>query len=421
MLLGQLRADALRRVRQVGRPDRFVRFLGTLARGKAIRCRRQVGSAVLLADQVAARIQGIFRDARAVGTHVGNEGHRAFAAEVHALVQFLGNRHGSPGRVAEADVGLLLERAGGERRRRLLGAVLLLDLGDAVGGGQQRVGDLHRFLLGLGRELFAVPFGQLGQEGLAGPRFRQAGRFFFLLLGLGVRRFLDDPKRRRGPFRGPLRPQVGGDLPVFFLLELLDLPLALDNQAHGHRLHPAGAEAPGDFLAQQRTELVADRTIEEAARLLGADPVHVDGAGVRESVLDRFLGDFVEGDPANALVGQLQGFLQVPGDRLALAVGVGRQVDQGGGGGAFLQVGEDLLMALVGQIDIGRHPAGFDVDADVLAARFGRQIADVAVAGPDLEAGAQVFLDRLRLGRRLDDHQASCPSRGRWARRSRAF
>ena len=52
------------------------------------------------------------------------------------------------------------------------------------------------------------------------------------------------------------------------------------------------------------------------------------GRGVAEGLLDGALGDLVEGDAADPVVGELERLLEVPGDGLALAVGVGRQVDQ---------------------------------------------------------------------------------------------
>ena len=68
------------------------------------------------------------------------------------------------------------------------------------------------------------------------------------------------------------------------------------------------------------------------------------GRGVAEGVPDGLLGDLVEGDAADAVVRQLERLLQVPGDRLPLAVGVGRQVDQLGPGGGPLQVADRLLL-----------------------------------------------------------------------------
>src|SRR5262249_21312112 len=117
-----------------------------------------------------------------------------------------------------------------------------------------------------------------------------------------------------------------------------------------------------------------------------------------------------------ALVVEVQLVLDVPGDGLALAVGVGRQQDAVGLAGLALELGQDVLgraalavaAALVALLDdVGGHPAGVDVDAgDGLAAAAALgQVAHVAVAGQHLVVGAEVFVDRLGLGRRLDDDE----------------
>ena len=46
-----------------------------------------------------------------------------------------------------------------------------------------------------------------------------------------------------------------------------------------------------------------------------------------------------------------------------------------------------------------------DVDPELALARVLRQVADMAIGGEDAVVGAQVALDRPRLGGRLDDHE----------------
>ena len=52
----------------------------------------------------------------------------------------------------------------------------------------------------------------------------------------------------------------------------------------------------GQLLAEQRAELVTDDAIEKAAGFLGANAVHINGAGMIEGVLDRRFGDLIKGD-----------------------------------------------------------------------------------------------------------------------------
>ena len=69
-------------------------------------------------------------------------------------------------------------------------------------------------------------------------------------------------------------------------------------------------------------------------------------------------------DPPDPIAGQAERLLEVPGDRLALAVGVGRQVDQVGLGGLALQLADgvllgrhDLVRGLVAVRDVQAEPA----------------------------------------------------------------
>ena len=63
------------------------------------------------------------------------------------------------------------------------------------------------------------------------------------------------------------------------------------------------------------------------------------------------------------------------------------------------------------RLTVGRHPAGLDVDAELAACFLGRSRTWPLLAS-DLEVAAQVLVDRLGLGRRLDDDQAACRPAG---------
>src|SRR5262249_36933289 len=94
-------------------------------------------------------------------------------------------------------------------------------------------------------------------------------------------------------------------------------------------------------------------------------------------------------------------FEHVPGNGLALAVGVGRQNELLG---ALDGLG-DLREALgcLG-IDLPDHPEiVFGVDRAVL----GRQVAHVAERGQHLVAGAKIFVDGLAVGRCLDNENVT--------------
>ena len=188
----------------------------------------------------------------------------------------------------------------------------------------------------------------------------------------------------------------GVEQPVLLGNEGAYLPLAVDDHARRHALHPARGEAAAYFLPQQRAELVADDAVEYAPGLLGVDEVYVYLARGADALGDDLLRYLVEGDAAGLVVGELEELLQVPGYGLALTVGVGREIDHAGLLRALPELGYDVLLALDG--DILRLEAVLYIHAH----RALGQVAQVAHAGHDLEIAAQVFLDGPRLRRRLD-------------------
>ena len=113
---------------------------------------------------------------------------------------------------------------------------------------------------------------------------------------------------------------------------------------------------------------------------------------------DGILGDLMENDAARAAAVEPEGLDQVPGDGLPLAVLIGSQPYELCVVRGLLEVGHDLL--LVGGHDIFRLEPGGDVDAELLVL----QVTDVAETGLDRIFLAQIFLDSLRLGRRLYDN-----------------
>ena len=117
----------------------------------------------------------------------------------------------------------------------------------------------------------------------------------------------------------------------------------------------------------------------------------------------RLLGDGVEHHPLDRLAVQrlllLEHFEHVPGDRLALAVGVGRQDQLVGAFDRPRDVVEALLRL---GIDLPDHAEiGVGIDRAVLR----RQVADMAERGHNLIAAAEILIDRFRLGGRFHQHE----------------
>ena len=125
--------------------------------------------------------------------------------------------------------------------------------------------------------------------------------------------------------------EMGDDRPVFARDELLDLELAVADDAQRHRLHAARRARARQLAPQHRRQVEADEVVERAAGAVGVDQRFVDLARVAHRVLHRVLGHRVEHDAVDALVLKeplgLEDLVDVPGDRLALAVGVGGEDD----------------------------------------------------------------------------------------------
>ena len=220
-----------------------------------------------------------------------------------------------------------------------------------------------------------------------------------------------------GDVRQPLLAVLGGgelglEVPVAGGAELDPLPLLVDDQPGGDRLHAAGRELRHDLLPQHRGDLVAVEPVEDAPGLVRVDLAVVEHGGVGDGAGDRLGGDLVEDHPGDRDPG-LELLEQVPGDGLALAVLVSGQVELVGVLEQRLELGD--LGLLVAGDDVERLEVVVDVDAEpgprlgpVLLRdlrRLGGHVADVADARLDHVALAEVAGDGPGLGRGLHDHQ----------------
>ncbi len=135
--------------------------------------------------------------------------------------------------------------------------------------------------------------------------------------------------------------------------------------------------------------------------MLGIHPRQVNIAGVGEGLADGLRGDLVELHSMDGLVvGAIaQGADQVPGDGLALAVGISGQVDFRGGPGLLAQVPDHLF-------PLGRdNVVGSKVVLDIHAQSVLGQVADVADGRADGVAWAEELAHGAGLGWRLDDDE----------------
>lgn len=241
------------------------------------------------------------------------------------------------------------------------------------------------------------------------------------------RREARDQLGRVGGVTGAAGAEGAGEVPVLGGTEGDALALPLDDEPGGDGLHATGGQPRHDLLPQDRRDLVAVETVEDAAGLLGVDHALVQLARVGDGLADGVLGDLVEDHPVDRDLG-LQDFLEVPRDGFALAVLIGGEVELVGLGEKLLELPD--LRLLVGVDDVDGLEVVLDVDpeaahlAGVLLGHLGGaagKVTDVPDARLDHVAGAEVALDRLRLGRRLDDDESAaavCGLAGRGQLRS---
>ena len=356
------------------RADRLVRLLRVAGLGGvARRLRRQHALAPARRHRRAQLLHRARRQRHRIRAHVGDQALRA-RAQVDPLVQLLRHLHGLARREAQLARGLLLQGRGGERRRRAPRPLALLHATHP----QPRRRRQHAVARG-------VRGGRVGEAELAElvPVERVQAR----LEGLAAAR------------------QARGHRPVLARLEGLDLGLALDDQPERRALHPPGRQLRRDLAPQQRRQVEAHQVVDRLARVERVDQLAAQLARLAQRPRHRLAGDLVEDDAPHRAVAELpalaQQVAQQPGDRLALAVRVGGEVQ----GVAALERRRDRAQLLLAARD---HPvlervAGLGVDRAVLR----HQLLHVAVGGQHPEVRAEVFLDGLGLGRRFDDHQVA--------------
>ena len=251
--------------REIGRADRFMRFLGVLGLGAVgARLIGHIAGAVFALDGGARTAHGLLGDVHAVGAHIGNQPD-PLAVERHAFVKLLRHAHGLAGGEGELARGFLLQGGSGEGRRRIAPRAPGLDLTHGVPAGGDDIARGHGAGL-VGKvelvEFFAVEMGQAGFD--------------------------------RGPGGGL---QLRRDGPIFAPHEGLDGGLALANQAQRHRLHAPRRARSRQLAPQDRRQRETDQIIERPARPVGIDQIIVEPARIGHSGEHGGLGDFAEHHP----------------------------------------------------------------------------------------------------------------------------
>ena len=100
--------------------------------------------------------------------------------------------------------------------------------------------------------------------------------------------------------------------PVFLAVKASYLVFAVNDHARCNRLHSACRQAAADLFPKQRRELVADKAVEQSARLLCIDKIVVDITGLIDAVSDYLFGYLIKGYTSCSFIGKRKKLLQVP-------------------------------------------------------------------------------------------------------------
>src|SRR5436305_12146326 len=177
-----------------GGANRFVRSLRVFLLFERVGSFRKIILPVLLADVFAYFSDRLGSDAGRVGTHISNEADGSFFAELDAFVQALRDHHGALHTETQLARSVLLQLAGGERRRGIATALLVINAPHYPIGFFQRDADLFRFLAVANLDLFFTFSNESRVESrrLAGGEVGINGPVFLLLEGLDLALTFDD-------------------------------------------------------------------------------------------------------------------------------------------------------------------------------------------------------------------------------------
>ena len=165
LLGGQIAADILGGQRHIAGTDGFVGILRSALGLVLAGLGGAVCLAIALGNEAAGGALCLSRDAQRVGTHIGDKTYGAHARDIHALVELLGDGHGTAGCHVDLAAGLLLQGRGGEGGRG--GALLItaLDGGNGEGRTLQSLGNGAHIGLGIQFLLLAAHAVVMGLEG----------------------------------------------------------------------------------------------------------------------------------------------------------------------------------------------------------------------------------------------------------------
>ncbi len=145
--------------------------------------------------------------------------------------------------------------------------------------------------------------------------------------------------------------KTASELKEYLRNERADLFLTLDENMERGGLDAAGREAVAELLPDEAGEIIADESVEHAARFLGLAEILVERPRMGDGLFHGRRRDLIEQHPCGFF--QSAGNGQMPSDRFALAVGVGGEEDDRAFLGEFFDGFDDGFFA--GRDDIVRR------------------------------------------------------------------
>ena len=323
-------------------------------------CFGAVGIPVLAGNKSQRLILRVYRYSLRVGTHVGDKTlcTTVLGTDIDTLVKLLRHTHDTRGLEIELAGCLLLKGGGGKGRHGRFLALGTLDGADGKGltldGGKN---DFYLFLIA-----------DLG-----------------LLTALAVKSYGERLALATGD-------QGSIDRPVFLGYKCADLFLAVNDDTGRRRLHTPCRKSASDILPKEGRQLIAHNTVEDSARLLCIDKIHVYAARLLDGCLDYTGCDLVKADTQRLFHGNLKRRCQMPCDGFSLSVRVGCQK-------YFLcRLGflADLLdqIALAANIYIMRCKIILDIHPQGALGK----IPHMSLGSNNLIICTEVFLDRSNFG-----------------------
>ena len=371
------------------RADRLVSLLrGSILRRIHARLRSHMIRAIQLGDLAASSVDRLTRKAHRVGTHIGDE---------TVLIQTLRNLHRDPRRETQLTRSILLQSRGRKRSKRTTRVRLFLNRNHRTRRTSQPISQRRR-----------IGFLQDHHIGLL-SRWTQLA--FIVEVAARSNAAAVNLRQARTERLARARNELARNIPILRRNERHALTLTLNHQTRSNRLHAASRKPRAHLAPQNRGNLVTVNTVQNTAGLLRIDQIHIQITQVLKSALNRFLGDLREGHPVHRHL-RLQNLQKVPGDRFALTVGIGREIQSVSILELSLQIRDPLLLVRVHHVI--RLETVFHVHRELTHGRLLqlrrqlfrlRQVTNVTHRRVHDETITQVLGNGLTLRRRLDDHE----------------